>query len=119
MMRQLSPEEEERKKAVFDGMSEKRQQHILKKEGYDNWDPFQEPQEPIDMRREKSKRTAIELTKEFLVNWNEHGDHEYSNVFGQGVWEMCLGIINNDEQYKGMYEFSCWYRDYLKKQGLE
>jgi hypothetical protein len=118
MMRKLSPEDKERKKAIFDSMSPRRQQHILKKEGYDNWDPFQEPQEPIDMRREKSKRTAIQLTQEFLVNWNEQDGHEYNNAFGQGVWEMCLGIINDDDQYKGMYEFSCWYRDYLKKQGL-
>jgi len=118
MMRKLTPEEQERKKAIFESMSAKRQQRILNKEGYDKWDPFIEPQDPIDMRREKSKRTAIELAKEFLASWNERSDHEYSNAFGQGAWQMCLGIVNNDEQYKGMYEFSCWYRDYLKKQGL-
>jgi hypothetical protein len=118
MVRTLSPEDEKRKKAIFDGMSPKRQERILKKNGFDKWDPFAEPQDPIDLRQEKSKRTAIELTKEFLASWNEQGDHEYSNAFGRGAWDMCLGIVNKDEQYKGMYEFACWYRDFLKKQGL-
>ncbi len=113
-MRKLSPEDEERKKAIFDGMSPKRQKHILKKEGYDKWDPFIEPKEPIDMRQDKSRRTAIELAREFLAGCNAQ---EYSNAFGQGAWEMCIGLVNNDEQYKGMYEFACWYRDFLKKEG--
>jgi hypothetical protein len=119
-MRKLSPEDEKRKKAIFDGMSPRRQQHILKKEGYDKWDPFRdpfiEPKDPIDMRGNKSRRTAIDLTREFLANWNRD---EYSNAFGQGAWEICLGIVNDDDRYKGMYEFSCWYRDFLNKRGLE
>jgi hypothetical protein len=53
---------------------------------------------------------------EFLANWNRD---EYSNAFGQGAWEICLGIVNDDDRYKGMYEFSCWYRDFLNKRGLE
>ena len=54
-MRKLSAEDEERKKFIFDSMSPRRQKHILKKEGYDAWDPFIEPKEPIDMREDKSK----------------------------------------------------------------
>ncbi|HID28594.1 MAG TPA: hypothetical protein EYP19_01170 [Desulfobacterales bacterium] len=114
-MRRLSPEEEERKKFIFDSMSPRRQKHILKKEGYDAWDPFIEPKEPIDMRQDKSKRTALELAREFLATCSER---EYSNDFGRGAWEICLGIINDDERYKGMYEFSCWYREFLRKQGI-
>jgi len=116
IQRRLSPEEAERKKAIFDSMSPKRQKHILKREGYDEWDPFIEPKDPIDLRQDKSRRTAIELTREFLRS----SSHEtYSNEFGQGVWDMCLGIVNDDDRYKGMYEFACWYRDILKKEGLE
>jgi hypothetical protein len=114
-MRKLSPEDEKRKKAIFDSMSPRRQKHILKKQGYDRWDPFIEPKDPIDMRTEKSKHTAIQLAREFLATWDAQ---EYSNDFGQGVWEICLGIINDEDRYKGMYEFSCWYRELLKKQGL-
>jgi len=115
-MRKLTPEEAERKKFIFDSMSPRRQKHVLKKEGYDEWDPFIEPKDPIDIRTDKSKRTAIELAREFLASWSHE---DYSNAFGQGVWEICLGIMNDDDRYKGMYEFSCWYRDTLKKKGLE
>jgi hypothetical protein len=115
-MRKLSPEDKKRKKAIFDTMSPRRQEHILKKKGYDAWDPFIEPKDPIDMRGDKSRRTAIELAREFLATWDKQ---EYSNAFGQGVWDICLGIVNDDDRYKGMYEFACWYRDLLKKESSE
>lgn len=114
-MRKLSPEDEKRKKMIFDAMSPRRQKHILKK-GYDEWDPFIEPKDPIDLRDDKSRRTAIELAGEFLRSWTHE---DYSNAFGQGVWDICLGLVNDDERYKGMYEFSCWYRDFLKKEASE
>lgn len=115
-MRRLSPEDAKRKKFIFDSMSPRRQKHILKKEGYDSWDPFIEPKDPIDMRQDISRRTALELAREFLANWDEQ---EYSNEFGRGVWDICRGIVNDDERYKGMYEFACWYRDLLKKENKE
>ncbi len=113
MVRKLSPEEDQRKKAIFDCMSPRRQKHILKKYGYDAWDPFIEPKDPIDIRKDKTNRTAIELAREFLASCDEE---KYSNAYGQGVWDVCLGVINEDDRYRGMYEFSCWYRDLLKKQ---
>lgn len=116
MIRKLSPEEAKRKKYIFDSMSPRRQKHILKKEGYDKWDPFIEPKDPIDIRKDKTNRTAVELAREFLANCDEQ---EYSNAFGQGAWEMCLGMINHDDRCKGMYEFACWYRDLLNQQDLE
>jgi hypothetical protein len=116
MARKLSPEDEERKKAIFDSMSPRRQKHILKKEGYEGWDPFMEPKDPIDMRKDKTKRTALQLAREFLAHCDEK---EYSNAYGQGVWEICLGIINEDDRARGMYEFACWYKRLLKDQGLE
>jgi len=115
-MRKLTPEDEERKRAIFDGMSPRRQKHVLKKEGYDKWDPFIEPKEPIDMRTDKSRRTAIELAREFLATWSAE---EYSNAFGQGAWEICRGIVDDDDRYKGMYHFACWYRDLLKQESTE
>jgi hypothetical protein len=110
-MRKLSPEEQERKKAIFDSMSPRRRTHILKKEGYDEWDPFIEPKDPIDIRKDQTQRTALDLAREFLANREQES---YSNAFGQGVWEICLGIMSDDDRFKGMYEFSCWYRDILK-----
>ena len=115
-MKKISPEEREnRKKAIFESMSPRRQKHILKK-GYENWDPFQEPKDPIDIRKDKTKRTTQSLVREFLETKDFE---EYSNAYGRGVFELCLGIINNDDRFKGMYEFSIWYQELLKKEGHE
>jgi hypothetical protein len=114
--RQISPEEvEERKKAIFDALSPRRQKHLLKK-GYDNWDPFEEPKDPIDLRKDKTNRTTQALVREFLQS---RADTDYSNAYGQGVLDLCLGIINDDERFKAMYDFSCWYRDLLKREGKD
>jgi hypothetical protein len=115
-MTEFSAEDaEKRKKAVFDSMSSRRQKHILKK-GYDKWDPFEEPKDPIDIRKDKTRRTSQMLVREFLQS---RSTEEYSNSYGRGVLEMALGIINDDERFIGMYEFACWYRNLLKKEGIE
>ena len=115
-MSEFSAEEvEERKRAVFDSMSSRRQKHILKK-GYDKWDPFEEPKDPIDIRKDKTKRTTQTLVREFLQSRPSEG---YSNAYGRGVLEMALGIVNEDERFIGMYEFASWYQDLLKKEGHE
>ncbi|MBC8247642.1 MAG: hypothetical protein H8E81_08650 [Deltaproteobacteria bacterium] len=112
-MTHRSIEDEVRKKTIFDGMSKRRQQHILKK-GYEKWDPFMEPKDPIDIRRDKTKRTTQMLVRDFLQRLDLDG---YSNAYARGVLEMALGIVNEEERFLGMYEFSCWYRDLLKKEG--
>ncbi len=112
-MNELLLDAEERKRAVFESMSPRRQKHILKK-GYEKWDPFQEPKDPIDIRRDKTKRTTQMLAREFLQT---RDSESYSNEYGRGVLEICLGIINDDERFKGMFEFSCWYCELLKKEG--
>ncbi len=115
-MSEFSPEESEsRKKAVFDSMSPRRQKHILKK-GYDKWDPFEEPKDPIDIRKDKTKRTTQMLVREFLQSCDAEG---YSNAYGRGVLEMALGIVNEDERFIGMYDFARWYQALLKKEGHE
>ena len=106
---------EEKKKAIFDAMGKRGQRQILKK-GYDKWDPFQEPKDPIDIRKDKTKRTSQVLIREFL---SQADSDTYSNSFAQGALEMCLGIINEDEKIRGMFEFACWYRNLLKKEGHE
>ncbi len=115
-MSELSSKEvEERKKAVFDSMSPRRQKHILKK-GYDKWDPFAEPKDPIDIRKDKTKRTTQMLVREFLQSRDAEG---YSNAYGRGVLEMALGIVNDDDRFIGMYEFVCWHQALVKAEGHE
>jgi len=115
-MEEISAKEvETRKKAIFDAMSSRGQKRILKI-GYDKWDPFQEPKDPIDIRKDKSKRTTQQLVQEFLQS---RPLQDYSNAYGRGVLEIALGIVNDDERFVGMYEFSCWYHDLLMKEGVE
>ena len=114
-MQEFSAKEvETRKKAIFDAMSPRGQKRILKI-GYDKWDPFQEPKDPIDIRKDKSKRTTQQLVREFLQS---RPLEDYSNAYGRGVLEIALGIVNDDERFVGMYEFSCWYHDLLMKEGV-
>jgi len=108
-------EEEIKKKAIFDRMSPRRQQHILKK-GFEKWDPFQEPKDPIDIRQDRTKRTSQMLIREFLQGLDSNN---YRNEYSSGAFEICLGIINKNEKYEGMFDFACWYAELLKKEGYE
>jgi hypothetical protein len=114
-MSKILTEEEKRKKAIYDLMSPRRQKYI-EKVGYEEWDPFQEPKDPIDIRKDKTKRTSQMLVREFLQT--KSGDI-YSNNYGRGVLDICMGLINDDERYQGMFEFSIWYQALLKAEGHE
>jgi hypothetical protein len=113
-MSDMSTEEvERRKKAVFDSMSPRRQKHILKR-GYDKWDPFEEPKDPIDIRKDKTRRTTQELVREFLQT---RAGEAQNNAYNRGVLEIALGIVNGEDRFRGMFEFACWYRELLIKEG--
>jgi hypothetical protein len=103
-------EEEIKKKAIFDSMSPRRQAFI-KKKGYEKWNPFMEPKDPIDIRKDQSNRTSQMLVREFLQSRSHEG---YSNAYGRGVLEMAIGIINSDDRFIGMYEFAVWHQNLLK-----
>jgi len=102
-----------RKRAIFDSMSPRRQKHILKK-GYETWDPFQDPKDPIDIRRDPTQRTTQQLVREFL---HQRGAEGYSNAYGRGVLEMAVGIVNSDDRFVGMYEFALWHHNEVRKKG--
>ena len=63
---QISDEEREaQKRAIFEMLRPKRQQQILAR-GYETWDPFITPKDPVDIRTDATQRTADQLIKEFL-----------------------------------------------------
>lgn len=108
--------EADKKKAIFEAMSPRRRKHILNKIGYEHWNPFEKPKDPIDIRRDKSQRTSQMLVREFLQSRPMEG---YSNSYGRGVLDMAIGIVNDDDRYRGMYEFSLWHNNLLKEEGRE
>lgn len=107
------PEEIEKlKRAIFDRMAPRRQKQVMKR-GYEKWDPFIKPKDPIDIRRDQTKRTTHMLIQQFMQT-REPGSH--SSAYTRGAFELCLGLINKDERYQGMYDFACWYRELLIKE---
>jgi hypothetical protein len=115
MKKSLSEEMARRKQAVFDSMSKRRQKFILKK-GYDIWDPFQDPKDLIDIRRDETRRTIQMLVSDFLRSLPESGQ---SSAYLGGLYEMAMGMVNRDDRYRAMYDFSCWYRNELARKNHE
>lgn len=112
----LTPEQEHSKRAMYEAMSP-RGRKMVDKMGYDKWDPFeaQIPKDPIDIRRHKGRWTTQGLTRMFLQQTKME---KYSNAYGRGVFEMCMGLINDDDRIIAMYEFAIWYRNMLEKEGI-
>lgn len=107
--------QESQKQAIYESLSPRRKKFI-DRIGFEKWDPFQEPKNPIEMRTDTTRRTSKELMRKFL---HECPPDDYSNSYGRGVLEMCLGIINGDDKCRAMYEFSLWYRDLLEKESKD
>lgn len=107
-------EAEERKRIIYDSLSARNRRYI-DRIGYEKWEPFEEPKDPIDIRRDPTKRTSQQLVREFLQSRSP--DASYSNTYGRGVFDMCIGIINNDERYLAMLDFATWYNKLLKREG--
>jgi hypothetical protein len=42
-----------------------------------------------------------------------------NNAYNRGVLELAMGIVNNEDRFRGMFEFARWYHELLKKEGLE
>jgi hypothetical protein len=105
-MSNLSREEEAvLKKAMYDKLSPRRRKFIDKM-GYEQWDPFQKPLDPIDLRQDKNQMTTQELIRGFLQQVPEE---RYNDAYAKGAFEMALGIINESERQLGMFDFACWY----------
>jgi len=94
-MAKLTPEEEKKKKELFEAMSPKTQKRILKR-GYEEWDPFMMPKEPLayKLRQEaKGEKVALDSGHELISQ----------------------GIFRGQDRYQGMYDFSCWYEKWRKQ----
>lgn len=110
-MTQLSPDEVKRKKEIFDAMSQRSKARILKK-GYDAWNPFEQPNDPIDLRMQRTMQIAHALIAQFS---KENNMEKRSAEYQKGVWDICLGLIDKKDLYGGMYDFCAWYHNATKK----
>ncbi|MFW5490308.1 MAG: hypothetical protein ACNI3A_18105 [Desulfovibrio sp.] len=110
-MSQMTLEQEaELKRTMYEKLSPRRRKFIDKM-GYNQWDPFQKPLDPIDLRQDNNQLTTQELIRGFLQQVPEE---RYNDVYAKGAFEMALGIINESERQLGMYDFACWYMRLLE-----
>ena len=118
--RELTEEQEKLKRDLYEKISPRRRKFI-DRIGYDNWDPFPEPNEPNDMRTDISKRTVQQLIQEFTrakrMETQLTGEAAPSEEFMKGVMQAAAGIVNKQDKFLGTYEFAAWYHKLLKKEG--
>ena len=118
--RQLSADEEKLKRDLYEKISPRRRKFI-DRIGYDNWDPFPEPNEPNDIRTDITKRTVQQLIQEFVAHKKQEakrlGHDDPSEAFLQGAMQAASGIVNKQDKFLGTYEFAAWYYKLLKKEG--
>lgn len=102
-----------RKRGIYEAMSARGKKYV-DRIGYDKWDPFQEPKEPLDIRTDATRRTTRQLVHRFL---RERAPDGAGNAYGQGVLECALGLVNRDEKIRGAFEFCIWYERLLRREG--
>lgn len=111
---ELTEEQEQLKKDLYNKISPRRRKFI-DKIGYENWDPFPKPNDPMEIRKDISKRTTQELIREFFQSRPK--DETQSNAYRQAALELALGIINKDEKFLGYFDFAIWYYNLLESEG--
>ena len=110
--RVFSTKEQEQKRLLYERVSVRRRRFI-DRIGYDVWDPFEPPKEPMDLRTDVTKRTVQELVREFLRSMAQefHGGE-----YARGATECAQGIIARQEKYQGILDFCVWYHALLIKE---
>lgn len=109
----LTADQELLKREIYDRMRPARRKFI-DKIGYDQWDPFQAPKEPLDLRREQTNRTLQELVRDFMQETQgQNKDQAWKN----GALECALGIFRRDDRFQGIFDFCLWYNRLIQKEG--
>ena len=114
----LTAENEKLKRELYEKIPARRRR-LIDRMGYENWDPFPKPNDPMEIRQDVSHRTVQQLLKEFLDSRKAIGGEaaEYSDAYRQAALECAIGLVNKDDKYLGFYDFSIWYFELLKREG--
>ncbi len=108
-----SPEQVEAwKQDMYERLS-KRQRKWVDRLGYDNWDPFQKPFDPIDIRTDATGLTAQQLAQKFLSSIEGEIPPHYKGA----VTQFCVDLVTNFERVRPLYEFCNFYSRMLEKSG--
>ena len=108
----LDDEQEKIKRQIYESMNPRRRKFV-DKIGYEQWDPFQEPKQPLDLRRDRTNRTLQDLLRDFMrENHAEKRDADWR----KGAEECALGIIRKEGRFQGIFDFCLWYAAVLEKE---
>ena len=110
----MTPEEREaQKRAIYERMSSRRRRFV-DKIGFEAWDPFAVPNDPIDIRTDQMQMTAHDLVKAFMRSVPHKAGNE---AYSQGAFDLANGVINSKDRYMGMMDFAHFYLEFLREQG--
>ncbi len=114
-MTRFTDEQIAQKRAIYESLGA-RSRKFIDRIGFDKWDPFQLPNDPIDIRLDPTRRTTQQLVTEFLRS--RSADKGYSQVYASGAMECALGLLQRQDRFIGMFEFSVWYNDLMQREGV-
>ncbi|MBP8646000.1 MAG: hypothetical protein KBH99_07765 [Syntrophobacteraceae bacterium] len=107
-MNEEDPNEvERRKRAIFDAMSRRGQERILRM-GYENWDPFQEPKDPRERIFSGISLRASSLVKEFTA---VHGGGDLSVEHTRDLFDFCRALLQGEPRARLLADFCVWIRN--------
>ncbi len=106
-------EQEVKKRAIFDSMSKRGQERVLRM-GYENWDPFQEPKDPRDSIRGSVAMRADAMLRDYFeyCGWSEQ-----ARAFHFELRELCQGVMRGDLRARAIFEFCTWLGTTMDKDG--
>ncbi|MBQ7456837.1 MAG: hypothetical protein IJS54_04465 [Desulfovibrio sp.] len=110
----LTEEQEALKRQIYEKMRPQRRKFV-DRIGYANWDPFQEPNHPLDMRVDAGMQTTEQLLNAFFKSL---GEESVSAIYRKGALDCAMGLITKDEKYQGIFDFCLWYYDSLQQRKI-
>ncbi|MGE4554144.1 MAG: hypothetical protein AB7D57_13620 [Desulfovibrionaceae bacterium] len=108
-----SPEQVETwKREMYEKLSA-RQRKWVDRLGYENWDPFQKPMDPIDIRVETTGLTATQLAGLFL----QERAGSIGSDYRENISRFTVELVMNFERVRPIYDFCTWYAERLARHG--
>ncbi len=107
-MTESREEREEKKRAIFESMSKRGQERVLRM-GYENWEPFQDPKDPRDKIRSSIAMRSARLLQTFYQAGHER---EMARAYGLELRDLCQGLLRGDARARVIYEFCNWFKEH-------
>jgi hypothetical protein len=96
-----------KKKAIFDGMSRRGQERVLKI-GYETWDPFEMPKDPRERIFSSASVRAGALIREY---YESAGGKEESVEVHRELFELCRRLLNGEGRAATVVDFCAWLKE--------